>query len=66
MSSAVAAATTGARGKIFYFRPGHETHPVYYHPDVLKVITNAGPLGGASGRASAHVCNVPQSIEKIG
>jgi len=29
------------RGKIFYFRPGHETHPIYYHPDVLKVITNA-------------------------
>lgn len=29
------------RGKIFYFRPGHETHPIYYHPDVLRVITNA-------------------------
>jgi len=29
------------RGKIFYFRPGHETHPIYYHPDVLKVIVNA-------------------------
>ena len=29
------------RGKIFYFRPGHETFPIYYHPDVLRVITNA-------------------------
>jgi len=29
------------RGKIFYFRPGHETFPIYYHRDVLKVITNA-------------------------
>ena len=29
------------KGKIFYFRPGHETHPTYYNPDVLKVITNA-------------------------
>jgi len=28
-------------GKIFYFRPGHETYPTYYHPDIQKVITNA-------------------------
>ncbi|HQY87545.1 MAG TPA: ThuA domain-containing protein [Tepidisphaeraceae bacterium] len=27
-------------GKIFYFRPGHETFPSYHHPDVLKVIEN--------------------------
>lgn len=29
------------RGRIFYFRPGHETFPVYHHPEVLQVITNA-------------------------
>jgi trehalose utilization protein len=29
------------RGKIFYFRPGHETHPIYYQPEVLTVIGNA-------------------------
>jgi len=28
-------------GRIFYFRPGHESYPVFYHPDVQKVITNA-------------------------
>ncbi|MBB6022907.1 trehalose utilization protein [Paenibacillus sp. JGP012] len=28
-------------GKIFYFRPGHETYPTYYHPEILKVISNA-------------------------
>ena len=28
-------------GKIFYFRPGHESFPIYYHPDVIKVINNA-------------------------
>lgn len=28
-------------GKIFYFRPGHETYPTYYHQDVQKVIANA-------------------------
>jgi len=29
------------KGKIFYFRPGHETYPTYYHPQVLQVIYNA-------------------------
>jgi trehalose utilization protein len=29
------------RGKIFYFRPGHETYPIYHHQGVLKVIANA-------------------------
>ena len=29
------------RGKIFYFRPGHETHPTYHDANVQKVIANA-------------------------
>ena len=29
------------RGRIFYFRPGHETHPTYRHPGVRRVIANA-------------------------
>ena len=28
-------------GKIFYFRPGHETFPIYYDKNVLRVLTNA-------------------------
>ncbi len=28
-------------GKVFYFRPGHETYPTYHHPDVQRVIANA-------------------------
>jgi len=28
-------------GKIFYFQPGHETLPVYYQPEVRRVIANA-------------------------
>ncbi|WP_106768124.1 ThuA domain-containing protein [Paenibacillus faecalis] len=27
-------------GRIFYFRPGHETYPTYYNPEILKVISN--------------------------
>ena len=29
------------KGKVFYFRPGHETYPIYRHPDVLTVLVNA-------------------------
>ncbi len=28
-------------GRIFYFRPGHETHPTYYDANVMRVIANA-------------------------
>jgi trehalose utilization protein len=28
-------------GRIFYFRPGHETYPTYHHPDIQRVIANA-------------------------
>jgi trehalose utilization protein len=29
------------QGKIFYFRPGHETHPVYHQAEVQRVLRNA-------------------------
>jgi trehalose utilization protein len=32
---------TRGRGRIFYFRPGHESFPTYYHPHVRQVIANA-------------------------
>ena len=28
-------------GKIFYFRPGHETYPIFYNEKIMKVIANA-------------------------
>ena len=29
------------RGKIFYFRPGHESVPTYHNPEIQKVLVNA-------------------------
>lgn len=29
------------KGKVFYFRPGHETYPVFKQPEMIKVIENA-------------------------
>jgi len=39
-------------GKVFYFRPGHETFPLYYNDDVRRVLANgvkyvAPALGGS-------------------
>lgn len=43
------------KGKLFYFRPGHETFPIYHQPEVLKVIGNgvrwAAPTVGATSVA---------------
>jgi trehalose utilization protein len=32
---------TRGRGKIFYFRPGHETYPTYHNPQIQRVLANA-------------------------
>lgn len=32
---------TRGRGKIFYFQPGHEEYPIYYMPQIQKIIKNA-------------------------
>jgi trehalose utilization protein len=32
---------TRGRGKIFYFRPGHEKYPTYYNPKIRRVLANA-------------------------
>lgn len=32
---------TRGKGKIFYFRPGHEAYPTFHNSDVLKVLENA-------------------------
>lgn len=41
---------TRGRGKIFYFRPGHETYPTYHNSEILRVISNgvrwAAPVDG--------------------
>lgn len=37
------------KGKIFYFRPGHESYPTYYKPEIQKVIGNAVKWAAPSG-----------------
>ncbi|MCM8822454.1 MAG: ThuA domain-containing protein [Candidatus Omnitrophica bacterium] len=50
-------------GRIFYFSPGHETFPIYYDSNVLKVITNA--VRWAAPRIiKKHECKNVPPIEK--
>ncbi len=32
---------TRGKGRVFYFRPGHETYPTYHNPEIQRVIANA-------------------------
>ena len=54
------------KGKVVYFSPGHETFPIYHHPQVQRIIANAvtwaAPSGGlylGQGR------NIPQPLSPI-
>lgn len=53
------------QGKIFYFRPGHETYPTYYNKDIIRVIANAVEWAG-SGRGAMPMYGNPKPLEQIG
>ena len=50
-------------GKIFYFRPGHETYPTYFNPNVRRVIANAVEWAQPAGRWIDSCPNVKISPE---
>ena len=53
------------RGKIFYFRPGHETFPIFYNKDIQRVLTNAvrwaAPVNGPVPKFGHH----PEPLERL-
>ncbi len=52
-------------GKIFYFRPGHETLPTYYQAEVQKVIGNAVKWAAPTDSAPVKFGHRPEPIEKL-
>lgn len=51
-------------GRIFYFRPGHESYPTYHNPQVQRVIANAVRWARPRGAKWVDVCpNVRQMPE---
>lgn len=57
------------RGRIFYFRPGHESYPIFYNKEILKVLTNGVRWARFSGNTETTgigtALHVPKSIEPI-
>ncbi len=54
------------RGKLFYFRPGHESYPIYHNEQILHVIYNAVMWAAPHKIEPYTVVNVKEPLEKIG
>jgi trehalose utilization protein len=53
------------RGRVFYFRPGHETYPTYDHPQVQQVIYNAVTWAAPGERSALAFGHRPDPLEKL-
>lgn len=54
------------QGNIFYFRPGHETYPTYYNPEILKVISNGIRWAAIDSYAVKPVFGNSQPVRPLG
>ncbi len=54
------------KGKVFYFRPGHETFPTYYDANVQRVLANAVKWAAPAGVETIVRGHRPQPEEAIG
>jgi len=55
-------------GKVFYFRPGHESYPTYYNEDIQKVLKNAAEWAAPVKRTVErldHAPHVKETLEEI-
>lgn len=52
-------------GRIFYFRPGHETYPIYHNAEVMQVLTNAARWAAPRVTMADKCPNVPEPLETI-
>ena len=51
------------KGKVVYFRPGHETYPIYYHDAVRQILANAAIWAAPSGVPYQPACRNPPRLE---
>lgn len=52
-------------GKVFYFRPGHESFPTFHNKDVIKVIKNAVKWARPVNTIKEVTCPNTQPLENI-
>ncbi|TBL68199.1 ThuA domain-containing protein [Paenibacillus thalictri] len=53
------------QGKVFYFRPGHETYPTYYNENVRRVIRNAAKWAAPTVRETPKYGKAPVPLEPV-
>jgi len=53
------------RGRVFYFRPGHETLPIYHQAEVQRVLTNAVKWAAPVPGPVIRVRNVKEPLEPL-
>ena len=51
-------------GRIFYFRPGHETYPTYHQPEVLRVIANGVRWAAPAYAPTVTFGHRPEMLER--
>lgn len=56
---------TRGQGRIFYFRPGHETYPTYHNKEIIRVIANAVKWASEERGAKPIYGHVPIPLEKL-
>ena len=58
------------RGRIFYFRPGHETYPIFHNEQVLRVLANGVRWAKFSGTTETlgigGCAQIKEPLEEIG
>ena len=52
-------------GKVFYFRPGHETYPTYYRDDIRQIMANAAYWAQPSRGPKPTLGNVKTPYEDL-
>jgi trehalose utilization protein len=53
------------KGKVFYFRPGHETYPIYHQPEVLEVVANGVRWAAPAAGPTVTFGERPEPLEKV-
>jgi trehalose utilization protein len=56
---------TRGQGKIFYFRPGHETYPTYHNKEIIRVIANAVRWASQAKGAKPVYDHAPVPLERL-
>lgn len=52
-------------GRIFYFRPGHETYPIFHNDTIIKILQNAVRWAQGTGFRQAHTAPNCPPLEKL-